>query len=263
MELMEARGPAPAGQEEAVDPLAYIEELDAPVRDVVAPWAKLAEPALASRCHLERIGAGRELVRMLEPCTRVFLLTRGRVRTTSHDESGARFTIDEFSAPAVFGEMEVIADSPCFYGSLVALTDCEFLSFPREDYLAWLSSTPAVLLDRSRSAMRRLLRQMGNERRLMGWTSAKRLMFVLARRLAREPQGTDVTIRVTRCELAESTSLSTKSVTRALDELEARGLVRRRGRSLIIDRRSRGRLDEAVRHELENALPQGQDKEEL
>lgn len=246
-----------------MDVLGYIEGLDdARVRDAVLPWAARIPAGVLSRARLVTLARGEELVRMLDRCERVYLLCRGRVRTTSHGSSGSTFAIDEFEAPAVFGEMEVLSESPLYHGSLVAVTDCEFVSARREDYLAWLTSDPEALLARSRSVVRSLLRQSGAERSLLGWNGTKRLMFVLCQYCHQLPGPDGVVIRATRTELAEKANVSTKTVSRALEELESRRMLRREGRRIVIDRAACARLDREMQHELESSLPQGGEKEE-
>lgn len=240
-----------------MDVLSYIDGIEAPARDAIAPWASRIPAGLLARTRLVELPTGDALVHMLDRCEQVYVLTRGRVRSTSRAETGSSFTIDEFCAPAVFGEMEVLADSQLYHSSLVALEPSELIATPRCDYLAWLTGDPEALLARSRSVVRSLLRQAGTERSLIGWSGTKRVMFVLAqccRQAAGEPP---VTIRDPRSELAERAGVSTKTVSHALEELEGQGLLRRAGRGIVIDRAGLGRLDAELRHEFESNLPHG------
>ena len=245
-----------------MDVLAYIAELDAPVREALLPWANRIPAGTLQRCSLVRLGCGEELVRMLDRCEQVFVLCRGRVRSTSHAISGSTFTIDEFQAPAVFGEMEVIADSPLFHGSLLALESCEFITADREDYLSWLKSDPEALLERSRWVAQSLLRQSGTERSMLGWSAVKRIMFILCQHCRQQPGQDAVVVRASRRELAEKANVSTKTVSRAVEELERRRMLKRAGRKIVIDRAAAARLDAAMRHEFEASLHESREKEE-
>ena len=248
-----------------VDVLGYIDKLEVPVRGAILPWANRIPAGPLSRCRLVRLSRGEELVRMLDRCESVYILCRGKVRSTSHALSGSTFTIDEFSAPAVFGEMEVIADSPVYHGSLVALEDCEFVAAQRSDYLDWLKSDPEALVARSRSVVQSLLRQSGTERSLLAWTGTKRIMFVLCQYCRRQKGGkaeADVIVDATRSELAERANVSTKTVSRTVNELERQGMLSRRGRKIVIDRAAAARLDAAMRQELESSLHMSREKEE-
>lgn len=237
--------------------LDYISDLDVSVRDAVLPWVSRIPAGVLSRARLVTLRRGETLVHMLDRCERVYLLCSGRIRTTTHGVSGSTFAIDEFEAPAVFGEMEVLSESPLFHGSLVAVTDCEFVSARREDYLSWLTSDPEALLARTRSVVQSLLRQSGTERNLMGWNGTKRLMFVLCQYCRQQENEGDVVIKATRSELAEKANVSTKTVSRALDELEQQGLLHREGHKIVISQAARKRLDNEIQHEFETCLPQG------
>lgn len=251
--------------ERAVDVLGYISVLNAPTREALMPWARRIPAGLLARCRLIHVERGEELVSMFDRCEHVYVLCVGRIRTTTRSVSGSSFTIDEFEAPTVFGEMELLAQSPITLGSLVALSGCSFIAAPQADYLAWLTSDPEALLARSRWVVRSLLRQMGNARSLMGWSATRRLMFVLFQSCH---QGTGrsenggATIQATRAELAERAGVSTKTVSRALGELEGRQMLRRSGRKIVIDRDAYERLENEIRHELESEPHPGGTKEE-
>lgn len=261
MGFVQYRRIATVGGGGTMDTLAYIEQLEEPVRSALSPWAKRVPTAMLERASLKRLQRGEGLVRMLDRCSFVYVLCSGRVRTTSHALEGTTFTIDEFAAPAVFGEMELIAESPLYHGTVVALTACEFIAVRRDDYLRWLSSDPDALLKRARWVVQSLLKQSGAERNLLGWTGVKRIMFTLCQYAQQQADGDDIVIGASRAELAERANVSTKTVSRALAELERRGFLRRNGRKIVIDHAAYRRLDAAMRHELESSLHECREKE--
>lgn len=235
--------------------MSYISGLGAPVCTELEPWARHLPSSLRARCQLLHVDKDEEPVRMLEACTHVYVLCSGRIRTTIRSISGNSFTVDEFEAPTFFGEMELLAGSPHTLGSLVALTPCTFITIPGAAYLAWLQSDLEALSTRSQWVIRSLLRQMGNARSLMGWNSTQRLLFVLFQCCPHAVGSEGALIHATRAELAERAGVSTKTVSRALGELEERGLVHRAGKSIRIEQSAYGHLDEDIRHELESDLP--------
>lgn len=95
-----------------MDTLGYLETLDAEVRDRLAPWAGRIPAALLSRCALVKLDKGDELVHELDRFGSVYVLTRGTIASTSPLLDGGTYVIDEFHAPAAFGEMEAIGASP-------------------------------------------------------------------------------------------------------------------------------------------------------
>lgn len=236
-----------------MDVAAYLSRLDGQVASALEPWARRAPQELTSQLLRRRVDAGAEFVRMLDRCASVYVLCAGRVRSVAMGAAGASLTLDEFDAPAVFGEMEAIAGSPQFHSSLVACTDCELLALPRAPYLAWLSSDAELMMARARSVTRLLLRQMGTGRSLVSMPSVERIMLVVyqeARRgrfSAKVQESDAVVIRLTHPQLAERAGVSAKTVSRALAELERRGLIERRGRSIAVDDDALGRLERELR----------------
>ncbi len=105
-----------ACERRGMDTLGYLSTLDAEVRDRLTPWAGRIPAALLGRCSLVKLDKGDELVHELDRFGSVYVLTRGAIASTSPLLDGGTYVIDEFQAPAAFGEMEAIGASP-FYVS--------------------------------------------------------------------------------------------------------------------------------------------------
>lgn len=236
-----------------MDADAYLARLDDSVSAALSPWVGRAPRELLDLAWPRRAQEGEEFVHILDACKFVYVLCAGRVRSTAMASSGTSVTIDEFDAPAVFGEMEAIADSPRFHSSLVACTDCELVTIPSAAYLAWISSDAELMLARARSTTRRLLGQTGTGRNLMARPSVERLELVIfqeARRrlLGAKIQGAgEIVIKTTQPQLAERAGVSAKTVSRGLAELERRALIERRGRAVVVSADALRRLEEEVR----------------
>ena len=108
-----------------MDTLGYLDTLDAEVRDRLTPWAGRIPAALLSRCALVKLDKGDELVHEFDRFGSVYVLTRGVIASTSPLLDGGTYVIDEFHAPAAFGEMEAIGASPFYHSSLMAATDAD------------------------------------------------------------------------------------------------------------------------------------------
>lgn len=239
----------------AMDVLSYLHTLEAGVTDILLPWAGRIPAALIARTTLHKLSAKEQLLAAFESADRVFVLTRGTMLSTSPAPDGTSFVIDEFSAPAAFGEMEAIGASPLYHSALVAASSCELLSISQEDYLSWLAHDPDALLARSRWCIQRLSAQSTYERSLLGWTGLHRVAFALAQahEAAHDEQGVCV-VGLTRAQLAERLGVSTKTITRALASLEERHMVDARGRKIVVNRKQRALIDRMLRDELGHEL---------
>lgn len=234
-----------------VDAKAYARRLDPSTSERVLSWLESMPASCLGRCTLTKLPQRHTLVRMLDRCDRVYLLCRGSLCTTSGSPDGSSYVIDDFSAPAIFGEMEVIGGQPFYHGTLTATKDCELISMPRAEYIVWLLSDARIALERSRQVVASLARQSSQERSLLSWNGTQRIVYALCQRISQEPPGVDVSIRETRQALAERTGVSSKTVSRALRELERRGMLRLDGRRIRIGAQEREALYATLRQELE------------
>ena len=238
--------------------LTYLESLDSDVRKKIIKWASRVPTNRLSHCRQIRLNSGQTLVHMLDRVDNVYILCRGTVRTTSHNSAGSTYVIDEYRAPVVFGEMEVISESPFYLGSLTATSNCEFISMPREDYLQWIRLDSEALLARSRWIIKNLTRQSGYERSLLSWSGTKRLMYMLSE-LTRDQIHRGVVewpfvVRLTRQELADKIGTSTKTVARGVEELKEQGMISVQHGKIVITERQFQRLDDAMKHEVDSHL---------
>ena len=232
-----------------MDTLGYLETLDAEVRDRLAPWAGRIPAALLSRCALVKLDKGDELVHELDRFGSVYVLMRGTIASTSPLLDGGTYVIDEFHAPAAFGEMEAIGASPFYHSSLMAATDAELIRASGRDYLAWLSGDADALLARSRWVVQRLASQSSHERSLLAWTGEKRVAYALCQ-LYGEAGGERLVVPLTRAQLAERVGVSTKTVSRSIASLVDAGMARLEGRRIVIDREAFELLEDMLRDEL-------------
>lgn len=237
-----------------MDVLGYIATLDEGVRRRLSPWAGRIPAALLSRCVLVRLARGEQLVHELDRSDAIYVLTRGTVASTSRFVDGGAYVIDEFAAPAVFGEMEAIGASPFYHSSLVAVTDVELIRASDADYLEWLSGDPDALLARSRWVIQRISSQSSHERSLLGWEGRRRVAFELCQLYgASRASDERFVVPLTRRELAERVGVSAKTVSRSLDSLAADGMVRLEGRKIVIDREAYALLERMLRDGLDGS----------
>lgn len=238
--------------------LTYLESLDSDVRRKIIKWASRVPANRLSHCRQIRLNSGQTLVHMLDRVDSVYILCRGTARITSHNSAGSTYVIDEYRAPVVFGEMEVISENPFYLGSLTATSNCEFISMPREDYLQWIRLDSEALLARSRWIIKNLTRQSGYERSLLSWGGTKRLMYMLSE-LTRDQIHRGVVewpfvVRLTRQELADKIGTSTKTVARGVEELKEKGMISVQHGKIVITERQFQRLDDAMRHEVDGHI---------
>jgi CRP-like cAMP-binding protein len=217
-----------------VDILPYLQSLDESAREKLLSLFVTMPGSLRERCTVQRLKKGSILADPLDRSDFVYVLTQGSIRTMNRDSCGNIFVVADFMAPALFGEFELIAGCPFYRGTLIATADCRIITIERESYLAWVRGNGEVLFRRARAITRKLLEQCGNERNFLSLRGTERLMLLLCRYYERNATGGAVRICATRQEIADEVGTSVKTVSRGLQRLTERGLVRLAGREIVI-----------------------------
>ncbi len=216
------------------DILSDLQSLEEPVREKLLSLFRTMPDTLRQRCPLRKLKKGSILADPLGPSNFVYVLIRGCIRTENRDASGNIFVVADFTAPALFGEFELIAGCPFYRGTLIATTDCQIIAIERESYLGWVQGNGEVLFQRARAVTRQLLEQCSKERNFLSLRGTGRLMLLLCRYYERNAKEGTVRICATRQEIADEIGTSVKTVSRGLQRLNERGLVDLQGHGIAI-----------------------------
>jgi CRP-like cAMP-binding protein len=189
-----------------------------------------------------RYRAGETIMRPESPVESIQIVLEGSVRLFHQVPDGREITIALLGPGRLVGVSVLLGPEAVEEGLRAeAVTDATVCLMPGEDVRRLMERHPEVMLRLTRLLVARLLDVERRFERLVGGDARGRLGAVLAELAARagvplpEPAGA---IRVerppTHLELAREIGTSRETVTRALAALEADGLVRREGRSLVI-----------------------------
>lgn len=94
-------------------------------------------PDLRARMKQVDHGPGSVLIRQGDRPRSVYLLSRGLVKATHVTVKGSQYVIGVFGAGELFGEIEIVGQSPCI-ASVECLDACRAWVIPRQTYLGWL-----------------------------------------------------------------------------------------------------------------------------
>ncbi len=232
------------------DILPYLQSLNESVREKLLSLFVTMPGSLREHCPVRSLKKGSILAGPLDRSNFVYVLTHGSIRTANQDPSGKIFVVADFTAPALFGEVELIAGCPFYRGTLIATADCQIIAIERESYLAWVQGNGEMLFQRARAVTRQLLEQCSKERNFLSLRGTERLMFLLCRYYERNATGGAVVICATRQEIADEIGTSVKTVSRGLQRLSERGLVCLKDRGIAIGSEAYQNLRTLVEKEL-------------
>jgi CRP/FNR family transcriptional regulator len=193
--------------------------------------------ALVEAGVIERFAADAYLSREGDPALHYWFLLSGSVRVSYASPEGFEVVVKVFHAPAAWAEMEVLTDQP-HIEDCRAVDPALTLRVPRAPFEEIMERWPrfmkAVLLD----TCARFFIAAQNERALAFLPVEKRLanlllVYVRLYGVAVEG-GVALRIKATQADLAAGLGAAKKSVTRALADWKAQGIVDQRGATIVI-----------------------------
>ena len=203
-------------------------------RDYLRRMLKSAPESFLEHLSLKKVEKGTVFIHENVPVGQVFFLLRGRVRGMEHRVLGVRYQYTQFEAVQVFGSMEILLGFERYMATLVTGTDCWFLVTGKEDYRQWISQDIGALLMETRSMGRYLLEQGRKERLLLFLQGRDRLFLLFCQEYQISGAEDKCIIRWTRQDLSDCSGLSTRTINRLVNELQAEGYIEyRRGRIRI------------------------------
>ena len=168
---------------------------------------------------------------------RFFFLCAGSVEVSYTSAEGDQLTPKIFSAPAVFGEVECMTQSP-MRESVRTITEVRLISLDRDAFVELTDRSPAFTKALLWDVARRFEICILNERLLgFGRANARLVNFLLSSADAHGVRrGDSIVIEREHSQesLAAAVGLNRRSVTRALDFLKNEGIIRKEGRYFVV-----------------------------
>ena len=191
---------------------------------------------LAEQTCLERFERDQVIFYQEDPCERVWLVHSGQVKIVFHDRDGREIILEIISPGEAFGG--AVLFFPTQPATAKALEDTVIGSFSAEVYTQFLLTRPQVTL--------KLLRMLGvrhramlNMQTMVGERVERRMAHILLKlsaRVGREtPEGTLITISLSRQDLADMACTTLETSIRTISRFQKDGMVAtRRGGYLLV-----------------------------
>lgn len=192
---------------------------------------------LARRVIPKRVLAGHAVVSQDEVGDALYVLMAGRAKVVVAGDNGREVTLAVLRPGDIFGELALF-DGSGRSASIMALDPVTALALRRDDLLRHLVSHPETAVRLIAELARRLRRADETIAELALCGVNDRLIRALVR-LARDegvelPEGVLIRRRPTQQDLASMVGSSRETVSRAMSVLARGGLVRPRGRAMVI-----------------------------
>lgn len=172
-----------------------------------------------------------------DPSNTVYLLKKGRVKISSTAPSGKEVTFDILEAGEIFGELEMLQDSPR-EALAEALDDALICAIRREDFDRYLRQHPDLTLKLTKLIGLRLRKIHNRVEDLVFRAVPARLAHLLLELKKTdgvpEGPGTRLRVKLTHQEMANLIGCSRETVSATLGQFRERGLIQVDGRSITI-----------------------------
>ena len=192
--------------------------------------------ALAAECRLDHVDTDRAIFHQGDPCDRIWIVCQGRVKIVQHEEDGREVILEIIPPGEIFGGGAIfLPDQPA---DAQAITAADVVSFSSRAYAQFLIDHPPIAL--------KLIRMLGARLHsaiemniLTGERVDRRLAHILlklAHRTGRpDPEGTLITVSLSRQDLADMCGTTLETAIRIVSRFRAAGWIKtRRGGYLVI-----------------------------
>lgn len=192
--------------------------------------------ALAAECRVDHLASDAVVFRQGDPCERIWIVHQGRIKIVRHEEDGREVILEIIPPGEVFGGGAIfLPEQPA---TAQAITAAEVMSFDARVYTQFLKDHPLVAIKLIRMLGMRLHSSM-EMTILTGERVERRLAHILLKlgnRTGRaDPEGTLITIPLSRQDLADMCGTTLETAIRAISRFRAEGLIKtRRGGYLVI-----------------------------
>ncbi|MBS0170901.1 MAG: Crp/Fnr family transcriptional regulator [Nitrospira sp.] len=172
-----------------------------------------------------------------DPSSSVYLLKRGRVKIANTAPNGKEVTFEIIEAGEVFGELDVLQDTPRST-SAETLDDALICVIPRKEFDQYLAMHPNVTINLTKLIGLRLKKIQSRVEDLVFRDVPARLAHLLSELGKNEgdpdPQGVRLKVKLTHQEMANLIGCSRETVSTTLGQFREEGLIQTDGRTVVI-----------------------------
>jgi CRP-like cAMP-binding protein len=202
------------------------------------PAAELA--SLEQRCRWRQYRAGEQILDHASATHDVLFIAQGRVRVVHFAPTGREIAFAVIEAGGHVGELAAL-DGQARSATVVAVTDCTIASLAADAFGSLLEAhaSVAVALLRHLSKIIRTSDERISELSVLGAVPrVYRELLRLAEPDPVDPNGWQIPELPTQHDIASRTGTTRETVARALGQVLTSGVIRRRGRRLLIQDRA-------------------------
>lgn len=227
------------------------EQLPASTGSYLKQYFQTVPDWILSSLQLMKLKKDTIFLREEEPVETIYILISGMVKAIDYRFYGNTYDYMWFYPVTSFGGMEVLLEQDHYQTTLSTMTPCTMLLIPSTLFQQWINSDIRVLAMEARIMGTFLLEEVKRERIFLFMQGSDRLIYTLLHIYEQTASQNSCIITLTQQNLADSTGLSVKTISRSLKELEHSKQISRIGNRLLITQEQYQLLNEMIRKKYE------------
>ncbi len=206
---------------------------------------------ILSSLKLMKLKKDQVFIREGDPVDAIHLLITGVVKAIDYRFYGNTYDYMWFYPVNSFGGLEVLLEQELYQTTLSTVTPCTILVIPRSIFEQWIKSDIRVMGMEAKVMGKFLLEEVKRERIFLFMQGSDRLIYTLMNIYVHTASHKSCTIALTQQNLADSTGLSVKTISRSLRELEQYGHIHRLGNKILISEEQYQQMCSLIRQKYE------------
>lgn len=158
-------------------------------------------------------------------CDAIYIILKGRLVGTDFRRSGDIYNFVEYSSVEVFGEYEVFGDIKDYQLTIRTSTECEIIVIPSKSYLEWMQKDIDALFIRTRSLMKKIVKESHDERNYSFLTCKDRLVLYLTDAYEKHNVDGFYKEKKTQSELSDRIGFYIRTIQRSIYKLEKEEMI--------------------------------------
>ena len=215
--------------------LPFLQKISKKRREKFYTYFQNAPLWLLDSFQVENVPKETTFIRAGNPVDTIYFIGSGIIKGTDYRILGVSFDFMIFTDVYAYGGMEVIMDLDTYQTSLQTVTDCIILKIPKGQFAKWIKSDIWSLGHEAKLMGQYLLEQARNNRVFLFLQGADRLIMLFTIMYEQREVTGQLAIANDRQKLSDYTGLSVKTITRAVQKLEAGAMLTRTRSKLTIN----------------------------
>lgn len=213
-----------------------LQELDKESREYLLRYFENAPDWLMEAFQVIRLSEEKTFINEGDEANNIFILVKGSVMAVDYRVQEMVYGFIKFQPVEVFGAMEIMINMAHYKTTLMTKKESIFLKISREKFEKWINNDLQAFKMQTEKVVGYLMDEARRQRLYVMLQGVERVGLVLYDLYETYAKGDKFAMTISRHDLAETTGLSLRTITRTLNAMEEEGLLTKQGRSIIMTR---------------------------